>query len=637
MNFYHLLKYSCKSYFVNFSYFTFALFWLISLFLLASFETLYADENRHQKQLDNPTLLESTDIESLLKNSADSLLSKKFIKKLESKKVIAISNIQNTTKEQLDIESIMVIFKSYILDSEKFIFTNTIPSNANKIDTMIKDSRKLRKDAEYNQYTTKEEGSLLAPDYSLWGKISKKIKPQTKEVEYEILLRLTDLTTGVEVWSNISKISKTLPKNMIENYKKEFTFDTQVKMSQKQWKENYEKCLTEDINACQKLIQNGVPSTNDCNKESCNKIGLIMRNIGRIDEAFDYHKRAIDLENYEGYRYLGILYESYKKDSTNAIKTYKIACDKYKEKESCGLLGSMYAKGDNIAQDSEKVIHYYKRACDLGSSIFCVFIGMMYDYGKAVKRDLVMAKHYFQKACDIDNEFCTMKPQYETIEQAAKQEWDDCIKYKNPSVCKRIIDSGVFPSADKCNDGQSCNDIGVIHKIAGLPKQAIPYYEKAISLGSTRSYFNLGLLYEQINQKEQAKKYYKPACDKGIYEACYGLGNLFLEEQDFFNARKNFEIVCDKSSSDFSGDSCNNLGAMYVNGYGVRQDYDKAFEYHKKSCELSSPEGCGNLGHLYETIKQDKNKAKQYYGKACDLGSQKACQYYKSLNNQKIH
>lgn len=115
------------------------------------------------------------------------------------------------------------------------------------------------------------------------------------------------------------------------------------------------------------------------------------------------------------------------------------------------------------------------------------------------------------------------------------------------------------------------------------------------------------------------------------------MGNLFLEEQDFFNARKNFEIVCDKSSSDFSGDSCNNLGAMYVNGYGVRQDYDKAFEYHKKSCELSSPEGCGNLGYLYESIKQDKNKAKQYYGKACDLGSQKACQYYKSLNNQKIH
>ena len=117
------------------------------------------------------SLLDSTDIESMLTSHATSLMSKKFIQKLESKKIIAISTIENTTQEPIDIESIMISFKQQIL--EKFIFTNAIGSNAGKVDKLIKDSRKLRNNAEYNQYTTKEEGGLLAPDYSLSGKISK--------------------------------------------------------------------------------------------------------------------------------------------------------------------------------------------------------------------------------------------------------------------------------------------------------------------------------------------------------------------------------------------------------------------------------------------------------------------------------
>ena len=124
----------------------------------------------------NLAMQDIADIDSMMSAHATSLLSKKFVQKLQSKKIIAISHIKNTTQEPIDIESIMVGFKQSVV--EKFVFTNAIASNANTADNLIKDSRTLRNNAEYNQYTTKKEGGLLAPDYSLSGKISKRAKSE---------------------------------------------------------------------------------------------------------------------------------------------------------------------------------------------------------------------------------------------------------------------------------------------------------------------------------------------------------------------------------------------------------------------------------------------------------------------------
>ena len=53
--------------------------------------------------------LESSDIDSLIQSHTHSLLSKSFVKKFKSPKVIAISDIQNTTGE--DIDSLITNFK----------------------------------------------------------------------------------------------------------------------------------------------------------------------------------------------------------------------------------------------------------------------------------------------------------------------------------------------------------------------------------------------------------------------------------------------------------------------------------------------------------------------------------------------
>ena len=92
-----------------------------------------------------------------------------------------------------------------------------------------------------------------------------------------------------------------------------------------------------------------------------------------------------------------------------------------------------------------------------------------------------------------------------------------------------------------------------------------------------------------------------------------------------------------KACDDGNAISCFNLGLLYDEGRGVRQDYKKASELYSKACDMGYAGGCYNLGFLYNNgqgVRQDKRTAKEYFGKACDLGDQGGCNNYKILNEQ---
>jgi TPR repeat protein len=72
-------------------------------------------------------------------------------------------------------------------------------------------------------------------------------------------------------------------------------------------------------------------------------------------------------------------------------------------------------------------------------------------------------------------------------------------------------------------------------------------------------------------------------------------------------------------------ESCSDIGFLYLQGEGVKQDYQKAAELNQKSCDGGNLNGCYYLGTLYEGgkgVRQDYAIAKEYYGRACDLGLQ---------------
>ena len=190
------------------------------------------------------------------------------------------------------------------------------------------------------------------------------------------------------------------------------------------------------------------------------------------------------------------------------------------------------------------------------------------------------------------------------------EEWQrarhNCFENKDKSACYTLINNGLL-SVGQC-DKESCGFIGSIYYQAGYFKEAIPYFEKAIALGDNSGYA--------------------------------ALGNTYHKLQDYFNAKQYYEIACNKGNGDaVQAESCYNLGGMYYEGRGVRQDYAKAAELYKKACDMKYGDAYNNLGVLYDKglgVRQNLSTAKQYYGKACDFGDQMGCDNYKLLNNLEV-
>ena len=73
---------------------------------------------------------------------------------------------------------------------------------------------------------------------------------------------------------------------------------------------------------------------------------------------------------------------------------------------------------------------------------------------------------------------------------------------------------------------------------------------------------------------------------------------------------------------------------MYDEGYGTKQDKQKALYWFTKAAEQGDAEAQYNLAVMYDKgngIEQNKSLAKKYYQQACDGDSQEACSKLKQL------
>ena len=66
-----------------------------------------------------------------------------------------------------------------------------------------------------------------------------------------------------------------------------------------------------------------------------------------------------------------------------------------------------------------------------------------------------------------------------------------------------------------------------------------------------------------------------------------------------------------------------NLGLMYYNGQGVRQDYAEAVRWYRQAAEQGNAEAQNNLGTMYaigQGVRQDYAEAVRWYRKAAEQG-----------------
>ena len=78
-----------------------------------------------------------------------------------------------------------------------------------------------------------------------------------------------------------------------------------------------------------------------------------------------------------------------------------------------------------------------------------------------------------------------------------------------------------------------------------------------------------------------------------------------------------------------------NLGVMYDDGLGVKQDDFEAVKWYRKAAEQGNAHAQALLGFAYllgKGVQFNKSLAKEWFGKACDNGRQSGCEYYGKLN-----
>ncbi|MBQ6470696.1 MAG: penicillin-binding protein activator LpoB [Victivallales bacterium] len=124
--------------------------------------------------------------------------------------VVAISRVKNDTTQYIDTDQLIKKIRIDMLRSGKATITTAVAGNGPE-DAMSKQVRQLRADADFNQATVAGQGTMVAPDLSLSGKIlERQISGGGRKVqiEYYFQLTLTDVNTGLAIWEDEQLVVK---------------------------------------------------------------------------------------------------------------------------------------------------------------------------------------------------------------------------------------------------------------------------------------------------------------------------------------------------------------------------------------------------------------------------------------------
>ena len=192
-----------------------------AFFAACSSKPVYTDGKAGQvKQADALTLgLDREDFENTADVMIQSMLKDPAFANIApgQRKVLAVGRIINDTPQRIDTDKLVSKITIALRRSGKFVLTTAVAAGGAK-DSMSHDVRELRANDEFNQNTIAKKGSLVAPDFSLAGKIRQdtvKLPNGDIQAEYFFHLMVTDLNSGLAYWEDEQTVSKTGSKKSV--------------------------------------------------------------------------------------------------------------------------------------------------------------------------------------------------------------------------------------------------------------------------------------------------------------------------------------------------------------------------------------------------------------------------------------
>lgn len=159
-------------------------------------------------------------------------------------------------------------------------------------------------------------------------------------------------------------------------------------------------------------------------------------------------------------------------------------------------------------------------------------------------------------------------------------------------------------------------------------EKAMECFRKAEELGSPLGLFGQGRLYQfgegMEADPEKEKALFEAAVAAGCAEANIGLSDLCLEARDPETAIKYTEKALAADEPHLIISNLIEIAAVYANGIGVPQDYEKALEWMMKAAEFGSVEAYNNIGAYYMNgrgVEKNEKEAIAWFEKAAEGGS----------------
>ena len=155
--------------------------------------------------------LDYRDFEFSAKQAIDSFLGSPLSRKPGSNApwVMAVSRIVNDTTINLDTDQLVKKIRIALLNSGRVIVTTAVGADGPE-DKLSAEVRKLKDSKLFNQKTVAGEGTMIAPELSLSGKIIQRGNNigNKQQVDYYFQLTMTNIETGLAYWEFEQIIAK---------------------------------------------------------------------------------------------------------------------------------------------------------------------------------------------------------------------------------------------------------------------------------------------------------------------------------------------------------------------------------------------------------------------------------------------
>ena len=244
------------------------------------------------------------------------------------------------------------------------------------------------------------------------------------------------------------------------------------------------------------------------NAEILYLLGSAYLGLNKESIAINYLKKSDYLGNINAKCMLGNYYYS-KEEYARAYKFLKPAADNDFIWAYVNL-GQSYLNGLGVDQNPRLAFLYFKKAADAGISEGYFNLAICYDEGKGTPQNLDKAIEYYEKAANLDNKDAIFNLGVLYYESQGKyHDVDKAISYFNEYLNYCDDDFGAY------------NYLGLIYYEKGDFDNSIKNLKIAVSLGDSKSAFNLGVIYTQPNNRNvfESKKWFKKAAEMGNEEA----------------------------------------------------------------------------------------------------------------------